>query len=144
MLGICRYHTGDFAGAEAAFRLVSQAVPLNEVYNNLGAAQSRQNSPETLESFRKALEGDSADPDYHFNLGYALWKRGLLEAAADSFRAALARKPSDAEATTMLGRCLNRSVPRPGDPRSDGLERLKLNYEETAYRQLKAELGVKE
>ena len=61
-----------------------------------------------------------------------------------SFRAALARKPSDTEATIMLGRCLNKSAPRPGDPRSDGLERLKLNFEETAYRQLKAELGVKE
>jgi hypothetical protein len=43
----------------------------------------------------------------------------------------------------MLGRCLNRSASRAGDPRHEGLERLKLNYEETAYRQLKAELGVK-
>lgn len=144
LLGICRYYTGDFERAEAAFRLVSQEVPLNEVLNNLGAAQSRRNEPDTLENFKKALEGDGADPDYHFNLGYALWKRRQWEAAANSFRAALARNPSDAEATTMLGRCLSKSAPRPGDPRSDGLERLKLNYEETAYRQLKAELGVKE
>jgi Flp pilus assembly protein TadD len=143
LLGICRYYTGDFAAAEAAFRQVAALVPLNEVFNNLGAAQSRQNEPETLENFAKALEGDSADPDYHFNLGYALWKRGKFDAAADSFRAALARKPSDTEATTMLGRCLNKSVPRPGDPKSDGLERLKLNFEETAYQQLKAELGEK-
>jgi tetratricopeptide (TPR) repeat protein len=143
LLGICRYHTGDFEGAERAFRLVSHEVPLNEVYNNLGAAQSRRNSPETLESFKKALEGDSADPDYHFNLGYALWKRGKWDDAADSFRAALTRKPSDTEATTMLGRCLNKSLPRPGDPRTGGLERLKLNFEETAYRQLKAELETK-
>jgi len=135
---------GDFVAAEAAFRQVAALVPLNEVFNNLGAAQSRQNEPETLENFAKALEGDSADPDYHFNLGYALWKRGKFDAAADSFRAALARKPSDTEATTMLGRCLNKSVPRPGDPKSDGLERLKLNFEETAYQQLKAELGEKE
>ena len=144
LLGICRYHSADFAGAEAAFRLVAESVPLNEVFNNLGAAQSRRSAPETLASFRKALEGDAADPNYHFNLGYALWKGGQLEAAADSFRAALARQPSDSEATLMLGRCLNKSAPRPGDPRSDGLERLKLNYEEAAFRQLKAELGVKE
>lgn len=143
LLGICRYHAGDYRGAETAFRAVSEAVPLNEVFNNLGAAQSRQNEPQTIENFRKALEGDTSDPDYHFNLGYALWKRGEFEPAADAFRAALDRKPGDAEATTMLGRCLNRSGPHPGDPKNDGLERLKVAYEETAYRQLKAELGVK-
>ena len=44
----------------------------------------------------------------------------------------------------MLGRCLSKSAPRPADPRSEGLERLKLNFEMTAYRQLQAELGVKE
>ena len=97
----------------------------------------------SLENLKKALEGDDSDPDYHFNIGYALWKRGQFEAGAESFRAALARKPNDADATLMLGRCLSKSAPRPGDPRNDGLERLKLNYEETAYRQLKAELGVK-
>ena len=144
LLGICRYYTADFSGAEAAFRLVAEAAPLNEVLNNLAAAQSRRNEMEALDNFKKALEGDSADPDYHFNLGYALWKRGRFDDAAESFRAAAARKPNDTEATTMLGRCLSKSPPRPGDPKSDGLERLKLNYEESAYRQLKAELGVKE
>jgi tetratricopeptide (TPR) repeat protein len=143
LLGICRYYTGDYAGAETAFRLVSETVPLNEVFNNLGVAQSRRNEPRALENLGKALLGDSADPDYHFNLGYALWKRGEFESAATSFRAVLDRKPGDADATALLGRCLSRSGPRAGDPKSDGLERLKLNYEETAYRQLQAELGVK-
>jgi tetratricopeptide (TPR) repeat protein len=143
LLGVCRYYTGDYAGAEAAFHLVSESVPLNEVFNNLGVAQSRRNEAQTLDSLKKALDGDSADPDYHFNLGYALWKRGQFDAAASSFRAALDRKPADAEATLMLGRCLSKNGPRPGDPKSDGLERLKLNYEENAYRQLQAELGVK-
>ena len=143
LLGICRYYTGDYTGAEAAFRLVSEAVPLNEVFNNLGVAQSRRNEPQTLENLGKAVQGDSADPDYHFNLGYALWKRGEFESAAASFRAALDRNPGDTDATVFLGRCLIRSGPRTGDPKNDGLERLKLNYEETAYRQLQAELGVK-
>jgi hypothetical protein len=43
----------------------------------------------------------------------------------------------------MLGRCLKKSGPRPGDPRSEGLERLKYNYEERAYRQLKAAVRAK-
>src|SRR5436309_1358826 len=143
LLGFGRYYTGEYAGAEGSFRLVAEAVPLNEVFNNLGAAQSRGNGPQTLENFKKALDGDDSDPDYHFNIGYALWKRGHFEAAAESFRASLARKPNDADATLMLGRCLSKSGPRPNDPKRDGLERLKLNFEETAYRQLKAELGVK-
>ena len=143
LLGICRYYLGNYASAEAAFRLVSEAVPLNEVFNNLAAAQSRQNDPLTMVNFQKALDGDSADPDYHFNLGYALWKRGQFDTAAEFFRGALARDPGDADATALLERCSRSSGPRSGDPKSDGLERLKLNYEETAYRQLKAELGAK-
>jgi tetratricopeptide (TPR) repeat protein len=138
LLGVCRFHTGDYAGAETAFRLVAESVPLSEVFNNLGVAQSRQNKPETVVNFRKALDGDEADPDYHFNLAYALWKSGEHEAAASGFRAALERKPGDPAATLMLGKCLNKSAPKPGEA---GMERLKLNYEETAYRQLKAELG---
>jgi tetratricopeptide (TPR) repeat protein len=142
LLGICRYNVGEYAGAAEAFRLVARSVPLNEVFNNLGAAESRLDRPEALEDFRKALEGDPADPDYHFNVGYALWKSGQFEAAAASFRAALDRKPGDAQATVLLGRCLKRVGPRPGE-RETG-ERLKLNYEEAAWRQLKAALRGRE
>lgn len=139
-LGLSRYYTGDIAGAEKCFALVAGSVPLNEVYNNLGAAQLRRGAPAALENFRKALEGDSADPDYHFNLGYALWKSGRFEEAADSFRASLDRNAEDTEAVSLLGRALKKDGPRPGDPRSEGRERLKTSYEEAAYRQLQAEL----
>lgn len=140
LLGLCRYFLGDYAGAQAAFERVAESVPLNEVFNDLGAAQSKRNLPAALENFRKALEGDPADPDYHFNVGYALWKREEFAAAADSFRAVLDRNPEDTLATMMLGRCLGKKGPRAGDPKSEGLERVKLNYEEGAYRQLKAAL----
>jgi tetratricopeptide (TPR) repeat protein len=144
LLGLCRYHSGDFAGAEQAFQVVADAVPLNEVYNDLAAAQLRRNNlAAALANFQKALEGDSSDPDYHFNLGYALWRSGNFSAAADSFRAALDRNPRDTEATTLLGRALQEDGPRPDDTRLLGRERLKTNYEENAYRQLKAELQSK-
>ncbi len=140
MLGLCRYNTGDFAGAQAAFQIVAALVPLNEVYNNLGAAQSRRNLPEAVESFQKAAEGDESDPAYHFNIGYALWKQGKFAAAADRFRAVLERKADDAEARLLLARCQSQSGMRPGETRLDGLERLKTNYEESAWVQLKAAL----
>ena len=143
LLGLCRYNLGDFPGAQTAFERVAEPVPLNEVFNSLAAAQSRRNLPVALESFRKALEGDESDPDYYFNVGYELWKRKDFRAAADNFRAVLDRNPEDAQATILLGRCLQGTGPRPGDPQSEGLERLKLNYEEGAYRQLKAALQGK-
>ena len=137
--GICRFETGNYAGAQTAFESVAKVVPLNEVYNNLGAAQSRLNRPDAIESFLKALEGDSSDPDYHFNVGYALWKEGKFEAAAERFRAVLDRNPEDSEATRMLGRCLSRQGPQTPD-RAAIMERLKTTYEESAYWQLKAVL----
>jgi len=141
-LGLARYNMADFQGAADCFQLVAAAVPLNEVYDDLGAAQSRLNQPDAaLASFRKALEGDTGDPDYQFNVGYCLWRARQFDQAADSFRAALDRNPSDTEATALLGRALKKDGPRPGDPRSEARERLKTNYEEAAFRQLQAELS---
>ena len=141
-LGLCRYADGEFKGAEQSFQLVAGAIPLNEVFNDLGVVQAQlQDYTNAAVNFRKALEGDDADPDYHFNLGSALWRAGQYSPAADSFRAVLARNASDNEATTMLGRALKKEAPRPGDTKPEGKPRLKNNYEEAAYRQLQAELG---
>jgi tetratricopeptide (TPR) repeat protein len=137
-LGLSRYYAGDFAGAKAAYQSVLRIVPLSEVYNNLGAAESRANSPEALDNFRKALEGDTRDPAYQFNVAYALWKSGDYPAATAIFKALLQQNPEDAQATLLLARCEKRSGPRPGDTQTEGLERLKTNYEESAYLQLKA------
>jgi len=137
-LGLCDYQMGDYTAAAKCFETVAASVPLNEVYNDLGAAQTRGDLTAAIESFRKALEGDSSDQDYLFNLGYALWKAGQFPEAADSFRAVLATNPNDDEAATLLSRAEHRESPRAG---SEGHERLKTNYEETAWRQLKAELG---
>jgi tetratricopeptide (TPR) repeat protein len=139
-LGLCKYQTGDYAAAEKCFETVAGSVPLNEVYNDLGAAQTRGNLTAAIESFRKALEGDSADPDYHFNLGYALWKAGQFQEAAGSFRAVLERNPNDGEAGAFLSRAERQEPPLRAQ---EGRERLKTNYEETAFRQLKAELESK-
>jgi len=137
-LGLCRYYLGDFAGAQSALQLVVRTVPLNEVYNNLAAAQSRANRPEALENFRKALDGDPSDATYQFNVGYELWKKGDFVPAEEHFQAVLAHNAGDEQARALLERCQKRTGPRPGDPRTEGLERLKSNYEESAYWQLKA------
>jgi len=143
-LGLCRYLSGDAKGAEECFEQVAAVLPLNEVYNDLGAAQAQhQDYAAAAANFRKALGGDDTDPDFHFNLGVALWRSGKYGEAAESFRAVLARNSGDNEATVLLGRCLKNDGPRPGETRADGKPRLKTNYEESAFRQLQAELGKK-
>ncbi len=139
-LGICRYYDGDYEAAIRLFRMVSEEVPLNEVLNNLAAALSRKNDASAAAGFLKALEGDEGDPDYWFNYGYALWKLGQYSKAADQFRAVLQRSPDDQEATSFLGRSLHGDPYRVGDPRTDGRERIKTLFEDSAYRQLQAEL----
>ena len=140
-LGLCRYNSGDFAGAVAAFQTVARVIPLSEVYNDLAAAESRLNQlSSSVDDFRKALEGDRSDPVYQFNLGYALWRAGSFTAAAQRFHAVLDHNPDDPQAALLLARCDKQSGPRPGDSQTEGLERLKTNYEESAYLQLKAVL----
>lgn len=141
--GICLYYEGDFDSAINQFSLVAAEIPLNEVYNDLGAALSRKNDAAATEDFTKALQGDEGDPDYWFNVGYSLWKQGKYALAAEKFRAVLDRKQDDSEATIMLGRCIKMDGPRAGDPRSDGRERIKTTFEDSAWRQLQAELKSK-
>lgn len=143
LLGLCRYNVGEFAAAEDSFRMVASAVPLNEVWNNLGAAQVRLEKAEALENFRKALEGDPGDPDYHFNVGLALFRAGDLDGAAQSFRAVLDRDPGDSEATTMLGRSLKKPQQRGTTVGPDPPARIKETFEESAWLQLKAVLEPK-
>jgi cytochrome c-type biogenesis protein CcmH/NrfG len=139
LLGLARFQSGDFKGAQQTFQMIAAAVPLSEVFNNLGAAESRANlSQPSIDDFHKALAGDANDPVYRFNLGYELWKKGDFAAAAESFRALLELAPDDPAAPLLLARCLKKQGPRASqDPRLDNLERLKTNFEERAYMQLK-------
>ena len=143
LLGLSKYAQGDYVEAVKQFQAVATELPLNEVFNDLGAAQSRKNIADAEGNFKKALDGDQADPDYWFNLGYWQWKNGTFYAAADKFRAVLDRSPGDAEATSFLGRCLSKEGPRAGDSKTEGRERLKYNFEETVFRQLQAEMKKK-
>ncbi|HEV8146600.1 MAG TPA: tetratricopeptide repeat protein [Bryobacteraceae bacterium] len=146
LLGLARFESGDYAGAQKAFQTIVATVPLGEVYNNQGAAENRRSLPQAVESFRKAVETDPNDPVYRFNTGYALWKRGEFNSAAVEFREVLERVPEDQLASLLLNRCLKKQALgtlRAEDARLQNLERLKTNYQERAYWQLKAVLEPK-
>lgn len=133
-LGLSRYQMANFEGAREAFAGLAQRLPLPEVLNNLGAVQLALDLPDAIGNFRKALEKDPNDPDYHFNLGYALWRARKFEEAAQSFRAVLDRTPDDQDAILLLGRSLKQTGPRPSDLRKEGMERLKEELDESDLR----------
>lgn len=138
LLGLCRFYENDMNDAVQVLQAVAAEVPLNEVFNDLGAAQLRTNRPEALGNFKKALEGDQADPDYWFNVGYAQWKAGQVSDAARSFREVLTRVPDDSQARALLARCERGDLPHTGEVLNG--ERIKRTFEETVYLQLQAEL----
>lgn len=137
-LGVARFETGDYEAALAQFEKVLRDVPVSEVLNNIGVAQSRLKSPSAVETLRQALAGDEADPTYHFNLGYALLRQGEAAQAAERFRAVLDRNPNDSEAVAMLGRCL-----RPASNVPPGAERLKTSYPDRLFLELRAVVAPK-
>lgn len=132
MLAVSRYELSDYEAARRALEKIEPKLPVPEVWNNIGAALARLGRPESIQYFRRAQEADPGDPDYQFNVGYAMWRMRDFANAAERFRAVLDRSPDDQDAIHLLGRCLASNGPRPGDIRAEGLERLKEGYTEPA------------
>lgn len=139
-LGLAAYYMGSFDRAEEAFDFVASRLPLTEVYNNLGVVQSRRGKRTAVKYFEKAIEADSRDADYHFNLGLALLKSGDTASAAKQIREAQTLRPNDGEikAAAESGSTGSRggSAQSPRIP----LERIKRNYDEASFRQLSLEI----
>ena len=139
LLGVCRYSQGDYVTAQSAFELLAKDVPLASVINNIGVCQAKRNLPEALATIERAIEADNNDLTVHFNAGFLLWKRAQFDTAALHLRDTLERDPSDNEAKQLLERCEKKNGPRPRE-RIEIQERLKTEYEEASYLQLKSVL----
>jgi tetratricopeptide (TPR) repeat protein len=136
-LGVAKFRQNDYPAAQAAFERITETLPAAEVFNNLGVTESRRGLLHALSSFREALDINPSHPDYHFNMGFTLFKTGQFEAAADRFRAVLDRNPVDQAATILLGRSLKAEGLRKGnaaDARFEAPERFKDTYEEPIFR----------
>jgi len=135
-MGLAAYGAADFAAAANYFREVGKAYPLNEVFNNLGAAESQTNAPAAVDDLRRALEGDADDAIYQFNNGLALLKSGSFDEAAKLFGRVADRDPDDHETANLLQRARQRDS---NGPFSRPVPfRLKHNFDQIAFRQLKA------
>ena len=88
---------GDFAAAEAQFRLAVAGRPTAETYNGLGYVLARQGrTDEAVAEYRKAIEVDPKFVPAYNNLGELLARQGKLAEAEASYRSSLAAKPSAA------------------------------------------------
>jgi tetratricopeptide (TPR) repeat protein len=133
-LGLSEFHLGHFDRACDAFKATAEHVPLTEVLNNIGAAESRRSRRDAADYFQKAVEADPSDPDYHFNLAVALYRKGDAPGAQRQLRETLGLNPGDSEARQFEDALLTN--PAPTIP----LSRIKQNYDESSYRQLSVEL----
>jgi len=130
--GVAKFHDGDYVSAQGAFDRITKSLPTAEVFNNLGVSENRLNLSRAISSFRRAIDMDPRNPDYQFNLGYAFFKSGQFDAAADRFRAVQERDPADQMATLLLGKSIKHEGIRSGNPadaRFEGADRLSETYE---------------
>jgi tetratricopeptide (TPR) repeat protein len=150
LLGMTEYYRGSLERAYAAFNSLLTRLPLTEVYNNLGVVDARLGRrAAAVEYFAKAVNADPSDADYRFNYALALFKTGDSAGGARQLRDELQRRPTDAEAKSLL-EMINRGIlapasgsavaGQPSQPRIP-IERIKRNYDETSYRQLQMEIN---
>jgi tetratricopeptide (TPR) repeat protein len=141
-MGLGAYAAGDYNASAGYFRDVAKQFPMNEVYNNLGAAESQLGMSSAADDFRHALDGDPNDSVYLFNLGAALLRANSFDEAARRLQAVIDRDADDREAQALLDRAHSHQTTDPGS-KPLAPPRLKSNFDETAFRQLKAMLQPK-
>ncbi|MGC2658502.1 MAG: tetratricopeptide repeat protein [Bryobacteraceae bacterium] len=136
-MGLAAYGAGDYSAAANYFRELVKNYPLNEVYNDLGAAENQLGLPVAIDEFRHALDGDPNDLIYQFNLGTALLRNNYFDEAAKRLKAVVEQSAGDPEAETLLAKAEQRE-PSPPGAKPLAPERLKDNFDATAFRQLKS------
>ncbi|TXC88182.1 tetratricopeptide repeat protein [Paraburkholderia azotifigens] len=106
-LGNAWYGLGRYDEAIDCYqRAVALADDDAEVHHNLAVAYLKtERSDDALRYARKALERKDGSSRMHINLGDVLRSLGELEAAADSYRAAIERSPDADVAHTALLFC---------------------------------------
>jgi tetratricopeptide (TPR) repeat protein len=140
-MGLAAYGAGDYGTSANYFRDILKTYPLNEVFNNLGAAEEQLNQPAAAGDFRRALEGDPNDTTYLFNLGATLFRHNNFDEAEQRLQAVLHHDPNDLEARNLLGRAQRHEFAATTKPAAP--MRLKTSVDISAFRQLKAVIQTK-
>src|SRR5579859_5373939 len=134
-LGLAALYAGQLDKAEAAFRWLYTRLPLTEIYNNLGVVAARKGDKRARGYFETSVQIDPSDSDYRFNLALTLYREGDTQGAARQLHEILTLQP-DSEARSLLD-SLSDAAPAPHLP----AERIKVNYDESSFRQLELEIA---
>jgi tetratricopeptide (TPR) repeat protein len=111
-LGVTLATLGAHKEALDAFDKLVKPMPLLEVWNNVAAMQIASGSlDDAVKTIRNAVANSPYDPIYRFNLGYALYRYGKFDQAAEHLRVAISANANDGEAQYLLARCLRATGP---------------------------------
>ena len=137
-LGLSRFNSANYSGAEAAFSFVAQRLPLPEVINDEAVAQSRQGK-DAVALFQRASAADPSDEDYHYNLAVSQFRKGDTADATREADTALKLRSKDNEALQLRAQ-LGSAAPGThlAPTTASGfspVERIRRTYSETSYRQ---------
>ena len=139
-LGLARFNNAKYADAEAAFAFVASRLPLPEVVNDQGVAQSRQGHDGTA-LFQRASSTDPNDADYHFNLAVSFFHRGDFADAQNEIDATLKLKPNDSEAAELKPLiAAGKTAPAKSGSGFDFTTRIRRTYSEAGFRQATFEI----
>ena len=101
--GLARFNIAKYSEAATAFAFVATRLPLPEVVNDQGVAESRQGK-DAAPLFQQVIAADPNDADYHFNLAVALLGHTDIAGATREVETALKLHSDDPEATELLTR----------------------------------------
>jgi len=132
--GISLLFSGNYPQAEAAFAEVARALPLAEVVNNQGVAQSRKGQDGSA-LFRQAVAADPNRADYHFNLAVSLKRHGNTAEALTELAQCLRLRPNDAEALDLEEAWKKPAAQSVAAAQAEPLERIVRSFDASAFRQ---------
>jgi tetratricopeptide (TPR) repeat protein len=109
LLGVDEYFLGHEEEAQKAFSTLSQQMPLDEVWNNLGVILNRRRRyTEALATFQRAYEGDPADADFCFNIALCYWYLKRYTEAGKYLGQALKVDDDDLASHSLLAQVLGK------------------------------------
>jgi len=104
---VAEYQLGETDKALGDLSALKAAMPLYEVYSNIGVAYLKKKQyAEAIAHLKPALDASPRDTDVSFNLGLAYFLSGDPKSAAATLKSEIERRPADGEALYILSKAV--------------------------------------